>query len=325
MSSEKNIVSNKLLKSEILNYRKMISQNKNYSSIYLISTILLLVLSSISLILIFVDRELSVNIFSGKNTPKSPNDYLFISTTTITGILLIIFIPVSSVWYYRGHIRIQSHMPFLLEHRIIDICGLVIGCFDFITAILASSAPIILGRINDEYAWFADTKVIIYIITTSFIFLLWSVIIPSLQQRIVEKDNEYFYRYSLFQYEKINIYIKYLQKIYKKRVIQFNENLSNKKLKLGEANDIVNKPVGNNQKFSFDTRRVYKDHISKFGNEHDLIKYIMFVEIFTFIHKNELNKTQVKKEINNFLRVKKRVSILVFNKKFLNMVKKITK
>jgi hypothetical protein len=151
------------------------------------------------------------------------------------------------------------------------------------------------------------------------------VIIPSLQQRIVEKDNEYFYRYSLFQYEKINIYIKYLQKIYKKRVIQFNENLSNKKLKLGEANDIVNKPVGNNQKFSFDTRRVYKDHISKFGNEHDLIKYIMFVEIFTFIHKNELNKTQVKKEINNFLRVKKRVSILVFNKKFLNMVKKITK
>jgi hypothetical protein len=63
-------------------------------------------------------------------------------------------------------------MPFLLEHRIIDICGLVIGCFDFITAILASSAPIILGRINDEYAWFADTKVIIYIITTSFIFLL---------------------------------------------------------------------------------------------------------------------------------------------------------
>jgi hypothetical protein len=43
------------------------------------------------------------------------------------------------------HKKIQIHVPIILATKVIDVCAIIVGVFNFITAILAALAPIILG------------------------------------------------------------------------------------------------------------------------------------------------------------------------------------
>jgi hypothetical protein len=142
-----NILNKRGLQDEIQNYKNTIESNKKYGIMYLTLTISLLILSAISLILIYTEYGASVNIFGGR---QGPNAYLFIFTTLIVFLILAIFVPFSIVWYFKKHNEIQAHMPLTLQTKVIDICAIIIGVFDFITAILAALAPIVFGQRHEE-------------------------------------------------------------------------------------------------------------------------------------------------------------------------------
>jgi hypothetical protein len=67
---------------------------------------------------------------------------------------------------------------------------------------------------------------------------------------MVAKDNEYFNRYVLFEYEKIPEYIALLESKFKIRAKEFNEKIEKQSLSEREKNDIVNRPIRPNEKFS---------------------------------------------------------------------------
>jgi hypothetical protein len=48
------------------------------------------------------------------------------------------------------HKRIQVHIPIILSSKTIDVCAIIVGIFNFVTAILAAAAPIILGWSHTE-------------------------------------------------------------------------------------------------------------------------------------------------------------------------------
>jgi hypothetical protein len=202
------------------------------------------------------------------------------------------------------------------------VCAIIVGVFNFITAILAALAPIILGwKHSDEWAWNADTKVVIYVIVCSIIFLFWSIIIPILQDKVNSYNNEYFERYIFFEFDKINIYINYLKKIYPKRVKEFNAALKNKKISKREQGNIINRPVSLDTPFSWDVRRVFKGKTSRYGSEYDIIKYILFIEIFSIIYHNKFKKHQLKEVISKYIRGKRSENVSEFNKNFNKYIK----
>jgi predicted nucleotidyltransferase len=55
-----------------------------------------------------------------------------------------------------------------------------------------------------------------------------------------------------------------------------------------------------------------------------LIKYILFVEIFGSILREEVNETELKTHINVFIRIKNEEKIAEFNKKFMRFIKSIS-
>jgi len=312
-----------LKKSELLNevslYQKSLIMNKKYAHAYLWLTVLLLLLSSISLILIYADYKSEIPIFNSSADPKGPTAWTFIVSMILSFTLLFVFVPVSSVWYFKIHNKIQGHMPFILNTKIIDTCAFIVGGFDLITAILAALSPIIFGRIEEEYAWFADTKVILYVIMTSVIFFIWAILIPLLQDKVIEKDNEYFSQYSFFDYTKLNVYLRYLKKIYPKRVKQFNKSIKNKI----NLNDIRFTPVHADEPFSYDTRRVFRNHNSKYGSEWFLIKYCLFIEIYSTILKEmSEGKMSLKENINKFMRNRDKKKNSEFNEHLLKLIEK---
>jgi len=304
--------------SEVTLYHKSLIMNKKYANAYLCLTILLLLLSSTSLILIYVDYKSEIPIFSSPISHHAPTAWTFIISMLLSFTSLFVFVPVTSVWYFKIHNRIQGHMPFILNTKIIDTCAFIVGGFDLITAILAALSPIIFGRIEEDYAWYADTKVILYVIMTSVIFFIWAILIPLLQDKVIEKDNEYFSQYSFFDHTKVNVYLRYLKKIYPKRVKQFNTNIKDKI----NLNDIRFTPVHNDEPFSYDTRRVFKNHNSKYGNEWYLIKYCLFIEIYSTILKEmHEDKISLKENINKFMKNRDKKKNTEFNNHLLKLIK----
>jgi hypothetical protein len=67
-------------------------------------------------------------------------------------------------------------MPIITLNRAIDICSIIVGIFNFFTAVFAALAPIYMHfykeQENNEAAWKADQKVILYIIMAALIFLM---------------------------------------------------------------------------------------------------------------------------------------------------------
>jgi len=313
------MLQNKELVREVVQYKKSLIINRKFSNAYLIITIFLLLSSCISLAIIFIDHDSEVPFFNSQNDPKGATAWAFIISISINFLILLISVPISSVWFFKTHNKLQSHMPFILNTKIIDICSIIVGAFDLITAVLAASAPIIYGRENESWAWFADTKVLLYTIMCSLIFFIWAILIPFLQDKIVEKDNEYFAQYSMFEYSKIKQYLKHLSKLYDKRVKSFNQSIKNKI----DYKDIRFTPVHADEPFSYDTRRVFKGHKSKYGDEWYLIKYCLFAEVYSEILKGiHSSERKVRENMNKFLRNRDKKKNYQFNKHLLEVLEK---
>jgi hypothetical protein len=149
-------------------------------------------------------------------------------------------------------------------------------------------------------------------------------VLPLFYEKLSDRDMEYFKRYVYFEYDKIEEYIGYLQNVYKQRVKEFNEALSSKpELSASEKKNILFTPVKDDEPFSFDTRRVFRGHVSKYGSEYDIMKYILFIEIFTLVFEYDKNDEILKSEINDYIRVPNKDHAIHFNKKFYQFIQKI--
>jgi hypothetical protein len=149
----------------------------------------------------------------------------------------------------------------------------------------------------------------------ALIFLMWSILFPIAQDRLIERGNEYFNRYALFEYEKVPEYIKYLQKIYPIRAKEFNIKIKGAKTNL--VDKILTTPVGR-EKFSYYIRRVYRGHTSKYGDEYDLIKYCVFIQIFEKINEDEIELKDMHLHLKKFMHIKDKETVRKFNNKFLS-------
>jgi hypothetical protein len=141
---------------------------------------------------------------------------------------------------------------------------------------------------------------------------------------MIEKDNEYFNKYVMFEYEKIPEYIKLLEAKFKIRAKEFNKKIASMKLSEKDKKNIIYRPIKKGEVFSWDVRRIYKGKESEYGNEYDLIKYILFVEIYASIVQAEVKEHELKNHIDSFMRVKNEKKIMEFNKKFMKFMKKLS-
>jgi hypothetical protein len=68
-------------------------------------------------------------------------------------------------------------------------------------------------------------------------------------------------------------------------------------------------------------RRVFKNKVSRYGNEYDIIKYILFIQIFSIVYNDKIKKAQLKDHISRYVRGKNPEDANEFNKNFNKFIK----
>ncbi|GMO14874.1 MAG: hypothetical protein Ta2E_05470 [Mycoplasmoidaceae bacterium] len=323
-----NVFSKVKLNEEIQNYKHALKTKKRSSIIYILCTIIILLFIVIGLILVYVFPDMYIPFLTPSTKHNVPQNnaalwtfIIFLIATLLFGTIFLLYI---SFWFSKTHTRAQVHLPIIISpKKVTDTCTIIVGVVSFVATALGAVAPIILGWNLETRAWYADTKIVLYVFVTATIFLLWAVLIPSMQSKILEKDNEYFKRYIYFEYDEIPTYLKYLNNVYKTRVKEFNDSIKTVVINNHEKKSIANRPVGLDEPFSWDTRRVFRGRECKYGNEYDIVKYILFIEIFTIVFNIDNKDSQLKTNINKYIRNTNEQHAEHFNKKFSEFIKTI--
>jgi len=305
------VLSEKEVKKETLDYKKSIIKNKFYDIFFVICTVFLLCCCLMQLIYIYVFPEKTLGFEEEEDT-----DWVYLIMSFLIAGMLLIFVPVTIVWYVKTHERVQAHMPIIVHSKTIDIMTILVGVFNFFTAILAALAPIVYHK-NEDYSFNEDEKVIIYIGICATIFLIWSILFPIAQEKLQEKDLEDFDKYEYYEYDKVSEYVEYLKSVYTQRAKEFNSKI--KKINYRHVNST---PVDSNN-FSYYNRRVFLGKKSKkYGDEYALIKYCVFIQIFEHIHPLGTQKEVIRQHVKRFMFFKDKHVVNNFNQKVLRKYSK---